>query len=214
MKRILLIGLTGRSGSGKTAAAGYLCGKGLPVIVSDDVVREVEKKGEPCLAALAGAFGAGVLNEDGELNRHRLGEICFSDREKLQMLNSIVHPYVIERILEETETLAEQGERCCIVEAPQLVESGLIDRVDRVVLIRSSRNLERLLLRDGVSEEQLRARLNAQYTDEYLAEIADIVIDNDSTLEDLYSALDKLILIINEWVEGIEKNGGNEDEDR
>lgn len=196
-----LVALTGASGSGKSAASGYLRELGINVIDGDIVARRVQRKGSPCLAALVDVFSENILTEDGELNRKKLGSIVFSDRNKLELLNKIVHPFVVEAIVSDAKECLSGGDRFCIVEAPTLIESGLIDYCDKVICIEAGRekSIERIKARDGLSAQDASNRLSSQLPSEAYRAVSDIVISNDGTLADLFTKIDETVRAINAW---------------
>ncbi|MDO4566866.1 MAG: dephospho-CoA kinase [Oscillospiraceae bacterium] len=201
MKRFYVAALTGRSGSGKSYAGDYLKAKGVAVLDGDKVAREVVKPGERALDELVRSFGEGILFEDGSLNRRALADLCFSDPKLQSKLNSITHPAIIERLTERFEELKEAGEAYCLVEAAALIESGFYAICDKAVMIRAphSAAVERIMNRDGLSREQAEARLAAQTTEVEVEPLCDMIIDNDSSLEDFNIKLDGLKAKLDEW---------------
>ncbi|HEY8393926.1 MAG TPA: dephospho-CoA kinase [Thermaerobacter sp.] len=187
-RRPLLIGLTGGIGSGKTAVAGMLAELGAAVVDADAIAREVVEPGEPALARIVAAFGPGVLDEQGRLDRRRLGRLVFRDAEARRRLESIIHPAVRARTRDRIRRLAETGVYPAIVwDVPLLFEvgaEGLVDEVWVVVAPREQR-LARLRRRDpDLSPEQLEQRMAAQIPLEEKAARADVVIDNSGPLEE------------------------------
>ncbi|GGV67491.1 dephospho-CoA kinase [Streptomyces griseoloalbus] len=182
---MLTVGLTGGIGAGKSEVSRLLVECGAVLIDADRIAREVVAPGTPGLAAVVDAFGEEVLTEGGSLDRPRLGSIVFADREKLAVLNSIVHPLVGARSRELEEAAAEDA--VVIHDVPLLTENGLAGLYDLVIVVdvRPETQLDRLMGRRGMSEEDARARMAAQATREQRREIADIVIDNDVPLDEL-----------------------------
>ncbi|MGW3678549.1 dephospho-CoA kinase [Streptomyces prasinus] len=182
---MLTVGLTGGIGAGKSEVSRLLVECGAVLIDADRIAREVVAPGTPGLAAVVEAFGEEVLAEDGGLDRPGLGAIVFADEEKLALLNSIVHPLVGARSRELEEAAAEDA--VVVHDVPLLTENGLAPLYDLVIVVDASTEtqLERLVGRRGMSEEDARARMAAQATREQRREIADIVIDNDVPLEEL-----------------------------
>jgi len=196
-----LVALTGASGSGKSAASAYLKTLGIDIIDGDVVARRVQQKGSPCLAALVDAFSEEILDDNGELNRKKLGSIVFADKEKLRLLNGIVHPFVVDAIVSEAKALLSDGKKYCIVEAPTLIESGLINYCDKVICVEAKRetSLERIRVRDGLSLEDASNRLSSQLPLETYRAVSDLVILNDGSLEDLYQKIDETVQTVNAW---------------
>ncbi|WP_331449996.1 dephospho-CoA kinase [Streptomyces prasinus] len=182
---MLTVGLTGGIGAGKSEVSRLLVECGAVLIDADRIAREVVAPGTPGLAAVVEAFGEEILAEDGGLDRPGLGAIVFADDEKLALLNSIVHPLVGARSRELEEAAAEDA--VVVHDVPLLTENGLAPLYDLVIVVDASTEtqLERLVGRRGMSEEDARARMAAQATREQRREIADIVIDNDVPLEEL-----------------------------
>ncbi|MFI6510668.1 dephospho-CoA kinase [Streptosporangium sp. NPDC050855] len=186
------VGLTGGIGSGKSEVSKRLAARGAMVIDADKIAREVVEPGTPGLARVVGVFGTGILREDGSLDRERLGSIVFTDSEKLASLNAIVHPLVGARIAE----LQEQAPTGSIVvyDVPLLAENGLAGMYELVVVVDTPDDvrLARLIELRGMTEQDARARIAAQATREERLKIADIVVRNDGTLEELEARMDDL----------------------
>ncbi|MFE1248120.1 dephospho-CoA kinase [Streptomyces sp. NPDC058735] len=182
---MLKVGLTGGIGAGKSEVSRLLVACGAVLIDADRIAREVVEPGTPGLAAVVEAFGEEVLAEGGGLDRPKLGSIVFADPAKLAMLNSIVHPLVGARSRELEEAAAEDA--VVVHDVPLLTENGLASLYDLVIVVDAGpgTQLDRLVRRRGMSEEDARARMAAQASREQRREIADIVIDNDVPLEEL-----------------------------
>ncbi len=152
MKKI--IGLTGGIASGKSTVSNWLISQGYPVVDADIAARKVVEPGMPALREITEAFGPSILFEDGTLDRKKLGSIIFSDEEKRQTLNAIVHPAVREWMKLETERAFEEGASIVIMDIPLLFESKLTHMVGETVLVYVSleTQLKRLMERDGYSE--------------------------------------------------------------
>ena len=189
----MLVGLTGGIGSGKTAVADLLAEHGARVIDADMVAREVVSVGSAGLRRVVDEFGADVLDEDGALDRSRLGEIVFTDSQARQRLNAIVHPLVAVRI---EAMLADNSPAGGVVvyDVPLLVESSVQDRheFDLILVVEAPAHLriERLLRDRGMTEEQVRARMASQATDEQRRAVADVVIMNSGSRTELEAAVD------------------------
>jgi dephospho-CoA kinase len=180
----LRIALTGGIASGKTAVAEAFARRGIPVIDTDRLAREVVEPGEPALAAVVAAFGPGVLAADGRLDRRRVRELVFADPALRRRLEAILHPAI--RAAMNAQAAAAPGPYV-VIAIPLLVESGQRAQFDRVLVVDCSPELQRarLLARDGETEEGARRILAAQATrDERLA-IADDVIRNEGSLAEL-----------------------------
>lgn len=178
----LRIGLTGGIASGKSAVADLFAARGVPIIDTDVVAREVVEPGQPALAEIAREFGPGVLGADGRLDRRKLRDLVFSDEKRRKTLEAILHP-AIRRVAEERARSA--GGAYQIVVVPLLAESPMRASMDRVLVVDCSEEtqLERLLRRDAESEAQARRMIAAQASRAERLAIADDVIDNDGSLE-------------------------------
>ncbi|MER6407218.1 dephospho-CoA kinase [Streptomyces viridosporus] len=182
---MLKVGLTGGIGAGKSEVSRLLVECGAVLIDADRIAREVVEPGTPGLAAIVDAFGTDVLAPDGSLDRPALGSLVFADPDRLAVLNSIVHPLVGARSRELEAAVAEDA--VVVHDVPLLTENGLAPLYDLVIVVDASpeTQLDRLVRRRGMTEEDARARMAAQTTREQRREIADIVIDNDVPLEAL-----------------------------
>ncbi len=182
---MLKVGLTGGIGAGKSEVSRLLVECGAVLIDADRIAREVVEPGTPGLAAIVDAFGTDVLAPDGSLDRPGLGSLVFADPDRLAVLNSIVHPLVGARSRELEAAVAEDA--VVVHDVPLLTENGLAPLYDLVIVVDASpgTQLDRLVRRRGMTEEDARARMAAQATREQRREIADIVIDNDVPLEAL-----------------------------
>ena len=185
---MLRVGLTGGIGSGKSEVARRLAEHGAVLIDADVAARQVVEPGSPGLARIAAAFGDEVLRPDGSLNRERLGEIVFADPGLRAELNAIVHPLVREW-MQEAERVAVQADGDAIVvhDVPLLAESRGKAGFDAVIVVDvpPELQLERLVRLRGMPAEQARARMAAQASREQRLAVADIVIDNSGSLDDL-----------------------------
>jgi dephospho-CoA kinase len=185
---VLRVGLTGGIGSGKSAVAERLATHGAVVLDGDKAARAVVEPGTPGLARIAEAFGPGVLRADGTLDRAKLAGIVFSDEAALQKLNAITHPLIHERIqTAEQAAVAAGGPGTIVVhDIPLLAEGQRSAEFDLVVVVDVPPALQvtRLAGR-GLPEDQARARMAAQATREQRLAIADIVIDNSGSLDEL-----------------------------
>lgn len=195
MRDFIVIGMTGPTGSGKSTVGKLLCEKGFKIVDADKVARRVTEKGSPVLAALSSAFGDDILLESGELDRAALAEKAFSDKENLDKLNSITHPAIIDLIKQEIETLKSNGENRIILDAPQLFEAGAQKLCDFILSVLADKEirLERIKLRDNISDEQALSRINAQKSDDFFVEKSDFVIYNNWDAESLPAQIDLLI---------------------
>jgi len=185
------VALTGGIASGKTAVANLFATHGVPVIDTDVIAREVVEPGQPALAAVVDAFGTGVLAADGRLDRPRLRERIFGDAEARRRLEAILHPAI--RAEMERQSRAAGGSYQVLV-IPLLVEGGRRDHIDRVLVVDvpEATQIERLVRRDGVSEDQAEAALRAQASRDARLAFADDVIENTGDMAALERRVAKL----------------------
>ena len=186
---MLLIGLTGGIGSGKSTVSALLAERGAVLIDADAITRELQQPGTPVLAAMVERFGAGILAADGTLDRQAVADIVFADSEALADLGQIVHPAVGaeigRRLQEEADT-----DHVVILDVPLLVESGRDDMAALVVVdVDPEIAVRRLVDQRGMREDDARARMARQASREERRAKADVVIDNSGTLDDLRAAI-------------------------
>jgi dephospho-CoA kinase len=190
---VLLVGLTGGIGSGKSTVARLLERRGAAVIDADQLAREAVAVGTPGFDRVVEAFGRGVVSPDGDLDRSALASRIFSDPAQKAALEAIVHPEVARRFSDQVETF-RSTDRIVVYVTPLLVELGLAPAFDVVVVVTASPHLRvsRVASDRGLSPDEVRSRLAVQATDEQRAEIADVLIDNDGSLAELEPQVDRL----------------------
>jgi len=186
-ERITVLGICGRSGSGK----GYVCEIfnqfGIPSIDTDSVYKSlVTGCGDtpsPCLVEITDAFGKSVLDEKGDLNKSALADIVFApgNASRLKQLNTITHKHIKEKTLQTIASLADAGNSAVLIDAPVLFESGFDRLCDLKFYVRAPMELsvKRICARDGITEDRARRRLEAQMSDSALQALCDGVIEND-----------------------------------
>ncbi|KUI34105.1 dephospho-CoA kinase [Mycobacterium sp. IS-1590] len=182
---MLRIGLSGGIGAGKSTVSSTFSELGGIVVDGDVIAREVVEPGTEGLAKLVDAFGREILHDDGALNRPALAAIAFSDEEKRQILNGIVHPLVAHR---RSELIAAAADDAVIIEdIPLLVESGMAPMFPLVVIVHADEELrvKRLIEYRGFTQEDARARIAAQATEEQRRAVADVWLDNSGTAGEL-----------------------------
>lgn len=176
----MIIGLTGGIGSGKSTVARAFGERGIGWVDADDVAREVVAPGEPALADIRKRFGPKVISEDGSLDRAALRDIIFEAPEQRHWLEQLTHPLIRERIIDTLTHIQSGPSHYALLVSPLLFESGQAALVDRtlVIDIPTDMQLSRTLERDGVSESNVRAILNAQMSRKERCARADDIIDN------------------------------------
>ena len=182
---MLRVGLTGGIGAGKSEVSRRLAAQGAALIDADAIARQVVMPGTDGLAAVVAEFGDGVLQADGSLDREQLGEIVFADPARLARLNEIIHPLVGQRMAELEQ---EAGADAIIVhDVPLIAENELAAAYDLVVVVDAPEHaqLERLIRHRQMSQEQAEARMAAQVGRDQRLAIADLVVDNSSSLAEL-----------------------------
>jgi dephospho-CoA kinase len=189
---VLKVGLTGGIAAGKSEVSQRLAERGAVIIDADAVAREVVAPGTRGLAEITAAFGPGVLDAGGALDRGRLGEIVFADSALLGKLNAIVHPLVAERMLEIER--AAPPDAIVVHDVPLLAENRLAGQYDVVVVVDvpTGVQLDRLTRQRGMPEDQARERMDAQASRAERLAIADIVVNNSGPLAELDRRVDGL----------------------
>lgn len=201
---MILVGLTGGIGAGKSTVSALLASRGAVIIDADAITHELQRPGTPVFEAIVERFGPTVVAPSGELDRPALAAIVFSDPDELAALNAIVHPAVgaemVARLAAEAET-----DHLVVLDVPLLVESGRSDMAGTVVVdVPPEVAIDRLVNQRGVSEEDARARMARQASREERLAKADRVIDNGGTLADLEAQIDDLWA----WMQALPPAGG------
>lgn len=193
---MFLVGLTGGIGSGKSTVAGCFRARGWPVIDADVVAREIVQPGEPTLADLAERFGDAILQPDGSLDRPALARVAFADDASRADLDRLTHPRITARIAERLAVLGGQepgpDPLIAVVDHPLLIETGQTGRFDEVVVVLAdaATRVERLVRYRGLPEEDVRARMRAQASDDQRRAVATHLLVNEGSLAELEEAAD------------------------
>ena len=189
---MLLVGLTGGIGSGKSTVARMLGGRGAVVLDSDAFAREAVTKGSPGFERVVRLFGTGVLRPDGDLDRKGLADIVFHDDRLRAELEEIVHPEVRRRIAEAIGG-QDHTDRVVVVDSPLLFETGSAESFQVVVVVSATpeTRIARLAAR-GMDPQDVRARLESQMPLEEKAARADIVLDNEGSVDELEVQVERL----------------------
>lgn len=194
----MIIGLTGSIASGKSTVSAMLRKKGLPIVDADEIARLVVEPGSPVLLEISRQFGADVIQEDGSLNREKLGERIFGNDEERQKLNGIIHPAIRQEMLRQKDEWLSNGANTIIMDIPLLFESKLQSFVDKIIVVSVSPEIqkERLIARNVLSQEEADARIRSQLPMKMKEQGADAVLFNDGTLEETARQLEYVLL---EW---------------
>jgi dephospho-CoA kinase len=197
---MLLIGLTGGIGSGKSTVSGRLAERGAVVIDADAIVREVQAPDTPVLAAMVDRFGPEILRSDGTLDRQAVADRVFADAEELTALNAIVHPAVSAEIARRLEAEVDT-DHVVILDVPLLVESGRSDMAGLLVVdVDPEIAVQRLVAHRGFTAEDARARMARQVGRAERVAKADLIVDNSGTLADLTPQIDAA----GAWIQGLQ----------
>lgn len=194
-----IIGLTGGIASGKSTVATELRKQNVPVFDADEVSRNAVAKGSKGLALVAEAFGAEYLTADGEMDRAKISQLVFSDKEALKTLEGILHQIVWDEAEAFLAEAREQKAKLAVLDVPLLIETKWHERVDLVWLVAVSKEqqIKRAMIRSGMTEEEVKARIAAQMSLEDKKKFADVVLDNngalEETLEQVHKELAKLL---------------------
>lgn len=193
--RGMIIGLTGSIASGKSTVAKMLKEYGLPIVDADVVARQVVEPGTPTLQKIVEAFGEEALTEDGAMNRQKIGSIIFHDEEKRTLLNSIIHPAIRQEMLRQRDAYIEDGAKTVIMDIPLLFESKLQHFVEKILVVSVSgeTQLNRLMERNQLTEEDAKARIASQLPLSVKEQGADAVIYNNGTIEETATQLEDIL---------------------
>lgn len=179
---IKIIGLCGRSGSGKGYVSKIFASFGIPSVDTDKLYGEiVSMKDSPCLKELSREFGGDIITAEGTLNKKALSAIVFSDDKRLQKLNSITHKYILAETEKRIEELKNSGAKAVIIDAPVLFESGFHRLCDLCVCVTCGTDIsvKRITQRDGIDEKSAEKRLSSQLSEKELRALCDYEIVND-----------------------------------
>lgn len=175
-----IYGLTGKTGSGKTTVAKILSEKGFFIVDGDTLARKITEKGSPVLEELAKSFSLDIIDNEGNLIRKELAKRAFSTKEGTEELNRITHGAIDELLEKEAKKAEEKGYKKCLFDAAALLESPSKKRCKKIIVVNApfALRLKRILERDSITEEEALRRMNAQKSDEYYFQNADIIINN------------------------------------
>ena len=192
---MLLIGLTGGIGSGKSTVAAMLRDQGIRVVDADQIAREVVEPGQPALAELVEVFGQDILNDDGTLNRQELANRAFATEEATNALNTITHPRIEEETQRQFDLAAAEKENFLVYDMPLLVERSLHEEMDMVIVVHTDieERVRRLVEHRGLDEDDVRRRMSHQVDDVTRLASADVLIDNNGSVDHLRKQVDDFL---------------------
>ena len=175
-----VIGLTGKTGAGKSTVAAFFKEKGCFIIDGDKIARDILLPGEPAVKELSDTFGEDIILPDGSVDRKKLASRAFKNSESTDMLNRITHPRITERFITERDKAEGDGYKIAVIDAAALLESDCKNLCSLFIVVTAPEEirLERILKRDGITREQALTRINAQKSDEYYFSQADYIVKN------------------------------------
>lgn len=195
---MLIVGITGQSGAGKTSVSDIIIDSGFVVINADVVSRQVVEHGKPALTELVKEFGQQILTSTSELNRQKLADIVFNDKEKKLKLQNIIFPYILSEIDSMIEAQRNLGQPVVFLDAPTLFESGADSICNKVISVIAPEDirLKRILSRDGITQEQALSRLKSQNDDNFYKTRSDYIIYNTGSLSELKQDVLKILKLL------------------
>lgn len=191
---MFIVGITGGIASGKSTVSEMLKGYGLKIIDADKIARQVSDDKE-ILDIIRDKFGNDIFEDDGSLNRKKLGNLVFTDRKLLNTLNGIMLPEIRKRILSEIKRLKDSGEKACVLDAALLIEDNYTEITDIVVIVHVPEKIQvkRLMKRNGFSESEALSRVRSQMSYKEKIKYANYVIDNSYNIEYTYEQVNKIV---------------------
>ena len=187
-----ILGLTGGIATGKSTVSRYFSDKGFAVVDADVVARRVVEPGTEGLANIVAHFGTEIIQTDGTLNREKLGAMIFADAKKRETLNSLLSDLIRRAIMADTATLVNANQPLIVLDIPLLYEAGYETHCDAVMVVYTTEEVQRkrLMGRNNLTEEEALNRIASQEPIEAKKNRADIVIDNNGTLNDTYEQVE------------------------
>lgn len=191
---VMVIGLTGQTGAGKSTVSKVFVQNGFRLIDADAISRHVVARGSHCLADLQECFTDAILTPNGELDRKVMASIAFSDHRKLEMLNTIMYPYIVGEILRMIHRFSQQNHKLILLDAPTLFESRADDFCDLIISVvaKPELRMQRIMERDHISEKAAQQRMEMQLTEEFFRLHSDTVLENNSSFSELWDAAQEL----------------------
>lgn len=194
---MLIIGLTGKTGAGKSTIAEYLSKNGCFIIDGDKIARDILLPGKTAVKELSDFFGEDIVLPDGNINRSLVAQRAFSSAENTAALNRITHPHITMQFKEDIKRAGKEGYNAAVIDAAALLESDCKNLCEKIVVVTAPEEirLQRILKRDSISTQAAMTRIKAQKDDDYYFSQADIIIRNYEPykLEKELTALDELL---------------------
>lgn len=197
-----VVGITGGIGTGKSTVARIVADMGYPMISTDDIAKEIMSTDKKVIDAIKSAFGSEAYNEDLTPNARFISEAVFgnsSDADaRLLVLNSIVHPPVIERLSDMVAALEDEGKEIIFVESALIFESGIEEDFDFIITVDAPEEavIERVASRSGLGREQILARIAGQMPNKEKIAVSDFVIDNKGTIDELRTSTEMIVEVV------------------
>ena len=191
---MLIVGLTGGIGAGKSTVAAMFAARGAAVVDGDAISRRLQEPGQPCHRAIVDAFGAEMLDPSGRIDRRRLGAVVFADMASRRRLEAIMHAAIWAACDDEVQAAAAAGKPLCLVEMALILETGQGGRFRKIIVVTAPENVqvERVARARGLTVAEARQRLAAQWRGEDKARLADYVIDNGGDLAATEAQVDRV----------------------
>ena len=200
----MIIGITGSIGTGKSTVSNYLISKGYSVVDADKISKGAYNVGSNGYKAILEVFGVEILNSNGEVDRKKIKKIVFDNSNMLQRLNMAIHPIIINEIEKEIEILLE-SQNVVFLDAPLLIETELHKKVDKIIVVACDKNeqINRIIKRDKITADMAISIINSQMSIDEKLKFADYIVYNNSTIENLYSQVDEIILEIKKEISDV-----------
>ena len=200
----MIIGITGSIGTGKSTVSNYLISKGYSVVDADKISKGAYNIGSNGYKAILEVFGVEILNSNGEVDRKKIKKIVFDNSNMLQRLNMAIHPIIINEIEKEIEILLE-SQNVVFLDAPLLIETELHKKVDKIIVVICDKNeqINRIIKRDKITADMAISIINSQMSIDEKLKFADYIVYNNSTIENLYSQVDEIILEIKKEISDV-----------
>ncbi len=200
----MIIGITGSIGTGKSTVSNYLISKGYSVVDADKISKGAYNIGSNGYKAILEVFGVEILNSNGEVDRKKIKKIVFDNSNMLQRLNMAIHPIIINEIEKEIEILLE-SQNVVFLDAPLLIETELHKKVNKIIVVICDKNeqINRIIKRDKITADMAISIINSQMSIDEKLKFADYIVYNNSTIENLYSQVDEIILEIKKEISDV-----------